>query len=112
MLSLRHLKSKGLRAIYTANKEKAKVVYDAIDRNSLFSGVVEETDRSLMNITFVINNDDLEAEFLENCEAAGCVGLKGHRSVGGFRASVYNAMSLQGVNTLAEVMDGFQNKFG
>ena len=112
MLSLRALKSKGLDKVYTVNSEKASVVYNAIDRNSLFSGVVEKSDRSLMNITFTLKNADLESEFLDNCEAAGCIGLKGHRSVGGFRASIYNAMSIEGVNTLASVMDDFQSKFG
>ena len=94
------------------NNAKTKLLYDAIDRNPDFKGEVEIEDRSQMNVTFVLNNSDLEAKFLEMCDSAGIVGLKGHRSVGGFRASIYNAMTIESVQALVDVMDQFSATYG
>ena len=82
--------------------ERAALLYEEIDRNRLFCGTVAEEDRSVMNICFVMNDDyrDLEADFLKFATDSGMVGVKGHRSVGGFRASCYNAMSVEGVKAL------------
>ncbi len=109
MLTMRWIKSQGgVAAMAKHNEEKAAIIYNEIDRNSLFKGVAAKEDRSLMNVTFVATKEGIEKDFLAACEAAGCVGLKGHRSVGGFRASIYNAMSIEGVNTLAQVMQDFE----
>ena len=94
------------------NREKASIIYNEIDRNPLFSGTAAEEDRSLMNVTFVGNKDGIENDFLSKCEEAGCIGLKGHRSIGGFRASIYNAMTIEGVNQLVEVMQDFEKRMG
>lgn len=102
----------GLEAMATYNQNKAKVVYDEIDRNGMFKGTADIEDRSLMNACFVLNDSSLDAEFLEQCAAAGCDGLKGHRSVGGFRASIYNAMTMEGVEVLRDVMQDFEKKRG
>ncbi|MEL6866374.1 MAG: 3-phosphoserine/phosphohydroxythreonine transaminase [Bacteroidota bacterium] len=108
MLTMRWIKEMGgLTAMATHNKEKAALVYDEIDRNPLFEGTASREDRSLMNATFVMTNPDLEAAFLEAASEAGCVGVKGHRSVGGFRASIYNAMPKASVHQLVEVMQQF-----
>ncbi len=113
MLTLRWLKSNGgLSAMAARNDAKAKLLYDAIDANPNFKGVVEEEDRSHMNVTFVLTHSDLEPKFLEMCDAAGIVGIKGHRSVGGFRASMYNALPLESVQALIDVMDQFSAKYG
>lgn len=113
MLTLRWLKSNGgLSAMAERNNAEAKLLYDAIDRNPDFKGVVEVEDRSNMNVTFVLVNSDLEPEFLEMCDAAGIVGIKGHRSVGGFRASIYNAMTIESVQALVDVMDQFSATYG
>ncbi|MDR0836564.1 MAG: 3-phosphoserine/phosphohydroxythreonine transaminase [Tannerella sp.] len=100
----------GISAIQKKNIEKAAVLYDEIDRNKLFRGTVVSEDRSLMNVCFVMNDEykDLEDEFNKFASAAGMVGLKGHRSVGGFRASLYNAMLLEGVNALVSTMKEFE----
>jgi phosphoserine aminotransferase len=114
MLTLRWLKAKGgLKTMDKRNREKAQLIYDEIDRNPLFTGVVSATeDRSLMNATFRINNEKLEMPFLDACQQADCVGVKGHRSVGGFRASIYNAMEKEGVQVLVDVMKAFSEKHG
>jgi len=116
MLTLRWLKAGGgLEAIAKHNEAKAKLVYDEIDRNGLFVGtVIDKGDRSRMNATFVMKEgkEELGSKFLEMCEAAGCVGVKGHRSVGGFRASIYNAMPLESVEVLVDVMKNFEEKYG
>jgi phosphoserine aminotransferase len=113
MLTLRWLKGNGgLSAMADRNAAKAKLLYDAIDSNPNFKGVVNEEDRSNMNITFVLTNPDLEATFLEMATAAGIVGIKGHRSVGGFRASIYNAMPIESVQVLVDVMDQFSSAHG
>jgi phosphoserine aminotransferase len=102
----------GITAIREKNVEKAKVLYDEIDRNRLFRGTVVPQDRSLMNVCFVMNDEykELEEEFNKFALAAGMVGLKGHRSVGGFRASLYNAMSLEGVKALTSTMQEFEKR--
>ncbi len=93
-------------------QERAKIVYDEIDRNKLFHGTVAEDSRSLMNICFVMNEEykDLEKSFLQYATERGMVGIKGHRSVGGFRASCYNAQSVEGVQALVKVMKDFENE--
>jgi len=113
MLTLRWLKANGgLAAMQAKNEDKAGLLYNEIDSNSLFKGVAAEEDRSLMNVTFVMaeGKEDLAEEFLADCTAAGCIGVKGHRSVGGFRASIYNAMPKEGVETLVGVMKAFAAK--
>lgn len=109
--SLEWMKSLGgMKAIQKMNEEKGKVLYGEIDSNRLFRGTVEVAeDRSLMNVTFVMKDEykDLEDEFLKFAKARGCEGLKGHRSVGGFRASTYNAVSLDDVKALAQAMKDF-----
>ncbi len=113
MLTLRWLKALGgLTAIAKHNEAKAKLLYDEIDANPLFEGTAAKEDRSLMNVTFVAKNSDHETPFLQACKAAGCEGLKGHRSVGGFRASIYNAMPLESVQVLVDVMRDFAQKNG
>ncbi len=100
----------GVEAMYKLNVEKAKILYDEIERNSLFRPTVAEPDRSLMNICFVMTegNEDLAAEFLEFAKERGMVGIKGHRLVGGFRASCYNALPKESVETLVACMQEFE----
>ncbi|TXB65561.1 3-phosphoserine/phosphohydroxythreonine transaminase [Phaeodactylibacter luteus] len=115
MLTLRWVKANGgLKAMQARNEAKAKLMYEAIDSNPLFDGTVAAAeDRSVMNATFnlIEGREDLFAPFLELCEEAGCSGVKGHRSVGGFRASLYNAMDLESVQVLADVMHAFTEKY-
>jgi phosphoserine aminotransferase len=112
MLNLRWLKAKGgVAAIEAENKIKAQVLYNEIDRNSLFTGTAAVQDRSRMNVTFVAQTPELEAAFLEMAKEAGLVGLKGHRSVGGFRASIYNALSLTSIHALVDTMQRFEEKY-
>jgi len=113
MLTMRWIKKHGgVEAIAEKNEAKASLLYSEIDRNSLFVGTAEVEDRSLMNVCFLLHNETLMDEFLANCADAGCVGVKGHRSVGGFRASIYNAMSQEGVQVLVDVMKAFEAKHG
>ncbi len=113
MLTMRWLRANGgLEAMEKKNKEKAALLYGEIDANPLFKGVANTEDRSLMNVTFVMNDNTLESEFLEVCSAEGCVGVKGHRSVGGFRASIYNAMPIESVQVLVDVMKDFAERKG
>ncbi len=103
------LKAKGgLSAMKDYNEKKAKILYDYLDNNSLFKGTVEKKDRSLMNVPFVTGDKDLDALFVKEAEAAGFVNLKGHRSVGGMRASIYNAMPIEGVEKLVAFMEEFE----
>ena len=111
MENLRWLKANG--GVEAADKrahERAEVLYAEIDRNKLFKGTVEEASRSLMNICFVMNDEykELEKPFLDFAVERGMVGIKGHRSVGGFRASCYNAMTMEGVNALVKAMQDFE----
>ena len=92
------------------NEIKAKVLYDFLDNSKLFKGTVEKDSRSLMNVPFVTGNDELNAKFIAESKAAGFINLKGHRSVGGMRASIYNAMPLEGVKALVEFMDKFEKE--
>ncbi|HNL39059.1 MAG TPA: aminotransferase class V-fold PLP-dependent enzyme, partial [Saprospiraceae bacterium] len=115
MLTLRWLKKGGgLKAIQRKNKAKAALLYQEIDANPLFRGTVVKEDRSLMNVCFVMEDRyaALEKEFLAETEANGLVGLKGHRSVGGFRASIYNAMPKAGVQALVDLMQDFARRKG
>jgi phosphoserine aminotransferase len=108
MLTLRWLKKTGgVTEIEKRNKEKARLLYSEIDNNPLFTGNVEKDDRSKMNVCFVVNNKDLENNFLEFAKQNGIVGIKGHRLAGGFRASLYNALPLSSVEVLVNVMKRF-----
>ena len=105
-------KSGGVEAMDKKAKQRAEIIYSEIDRNKLFKGTVREEDRSLMNICFVMNEEyaELEKPFMEFATERGMVGIKGHRSVGGFRASCYNAMSLEGAEALVACMKEFEAK--
>lgn len=109
MLNLRWLKKQGgVVEMERRNNEKAALLYAEIDRNSMFKGTCAVEDRSRMNVCFVMHDASKEKEFLNAAEAAGCIGLKGHRSVGGFRASMYNALPLSSVQALVDVMAEFE----
>lgn len=98
----------GLEAMQALNEKKAAVLYDYLDQSKLFKGTVVKEDRSLMNVPFVTGNKELDAEFVAAATAAGFVNLKGHRSVGGMRASIYNAMPMEGVEALVQFMKNFE----
>ena len=100
----------GLAEMKKRNEEKAKILYDFLDGSKLFKGTVRKEDRSLMNVPFVTGNDDLDAKFVAESKAAGMENLKGHRSVGGMRASIYNAMPKAGVEALVQFMDKFEKE--
>ncbi|MBR4761827.1 MAG: 3-phosphoserine/phosphohydroxythreonine transaminase [Clostridia bacterium] len=100
----------GLEAMKKVNEEKAKILYDFLDSSKLFKGTVVPEDRSLMNVPFVTGSDELDAKFVAEAKAAGFVNLKGHRSVGGMRASIYNAMPVDGVKKLVEYMKKFEEE--
>ena len=100
----------GLEAMKQRNEEKAKILYDFLDESSLFKGTVVKEDRSLMNVPFVTGNEELDAKFVKESKAAGLENLKGHRSVGGMRASIYNAMPIEGVKALVEFMKKFETE--
>ena len=113
MLTLRWIKKHGgVKGVQKMNEDKANALYSEIDRNSLFYTPTHADVRSNMNICFLLHNKELEKEFLTKCKEAGCVGLEGHRSVGGFRASTYNAMSMKGVQQLIDVMTEFEKVHG
>ena len=103
-------KKGGLSAMATYNQEKAALLYDFLDRSSLFHGTVEKDSRSLMNVPFVTGDKDMDAKFIKEAEAAGFVNLKGHRTVGGMRASIYNAMPMEGVRALVAFMEKFEQE--
>jgi phosphoserine aminotransferase len=98
----------GLEEMEKRNVRKAQLLYDFLDSSSLFKGCAEKDSRSIMNVTFVTGDKDLDAKFVKEAEAAGFVNLKGHRSVGGMRASIYNAMPEEGVAKLVEFMKKFE----
>ena len=98
----------GVSAIEKINVEKAKILYDYLDESKLFKGGAEKEDRSLMNATFVTGDADLDAKFVKEAKANGIVNIKGHRSVGGMRASIYNAMPIEGVKALVDFMKKFE----
>ena len=98
----------GVAAIQKINEKKAKILYDFLDSSKMFRGTVVKEDRSLMNIPFVTDSEELNAKFIKEATARGFVNLKGHRSVGGMRASIYNAMPVEGVEALVEFMKEFE----
>ena len=100
----------GVEAVYQMNKEKAAILYDEIDRNPLFVGTAAKEDRSIMNVCFVMapGYEALQEEFMNFAKERGMVGIKGHRSVGGFRASIYNACPKESVEALVECMKEFE----
>ena len=98
----------GLEEMKKRNEAKAKVLYDYLDQSKMFKGTVAPEDRSLMNVPFVTGDADLDAKFVKEAKAAGFENLKGHRSVGGMRASIYNAMPKEGVEKLVEFMKAFE----
>ena len=102
----------GLTAMKEYNEKKAKILYDFLDQSRLFKGTVEKKDRSLMNVPFVTGSEELDALFVKESKAAGFENLKGHRTVGGMRASIYNAMPIEGVEKLVEFMNAFEKKNG
>ena len=113
MLNLQWLKEQGgVDAIAKINTEKANTMYTEIDRNGLFTGTANVEDRSQMNATFVLNNEELKVEFEALLKQAGVDSLTGHRDVGGYRASMYNALPLESVQVLVEVMKQLEQKFG
>ncbi len=100
----------GLEAIQKKNEEKAKILYDFLDESKLFKGTVRKEDRSLMNVPFVTGDDELDAKFVKEAKEAGLENLKGHRTVGGMRASIYNAMPKEGVEALVAFMKKFEEE--
>lgn len=98
----------GLEAMKKRNEEKAAILYDFLDNSKLFKGTVRKEDRSLMNVPFVTGDKELDAKFVAEAKAAGLENLKGHRTVGGMRASIYNAMPKEGVIALVEFMKKFE----
>lgn len=100
----------GLETMKARNEEKANILYDYLDSSKMFKGTVVKKDRSIMNVPFVIGDKDLEAKFVKEAEVAGFVNLKGHRTVGGMRASIYNAMPKEGVAKLVEFMKKFEQE--
>jgi phosphoserine aminotransferase len=102
----------GLPAVEKRNVEKAKLLYDFLDGSQFFRNPVAKEDRSRMNVPFTLKDAKLDEEFLKGAAKEGMVQLKGHRSVGGMRASIYNAMPIEGVQRLVEYMKQFENKHG
>lgn len=103
-------KQGGLAAMKEHNEKKAKILYDFLDQSKLFKGTVVKEDRSLMNVPFVTGDKDMDAKFIAEATAAGFVNLKGHRTVGGMRASIYNAMPIEGVQKLVDFMEKFEKE--
>ncbi len=103
-------KQGGLAAMKERNEKKAKILYDYLDQSRMFRGTVEAKDRSLMNVPFVAVDEDLDAKFVKEAKAAGFENLKGHRTVGGMRASIYNAMPVEGVEALVAFMKKFEEE--
>ena len=100
----------GLEAMKERNEKKAAILYDFLDQSEMFHGTVEKKDRSLMNVPFVTGNKELDAKFVKESQAAGFENLKGHRTVGGMRASIYNAMPIEGVEALVAFMKKFEEE--
>jgi phosphoserine aminotransferase len=112
MLTMKWLKDNGgVQWIEKINQKKADTIYAEIDRNTLFKGTTAVEDRSNMNVTFIMEKPELETEFDKLSKEANLSGLRGHRDVGGYRASLYNALPLESVNALVEVMQAFEKKF-
>ena len=112
MLTLRWIKERGLAKIEADNKAKADLLYGAIDSNPLFKGTVAKEDRSWMNVNFIMEDRSLEPEFLQFAKENKCIGLAGHRSVGGMRASIYNALGIESVQFLVNLMDEVAKRKG
>ena len=104
------LENGGIDAMYQRNLEKANLLYDYLDNSKMFKGTVRKEDRSLMNVTFVATSDELNKKFISEAKANGIVNIKGHRSVGGMRASIYNAMPYEGVKALVDFMKKFEGE--
>jgi phosphoserine aminotransferase len=102
----------GLKKIAEMNRAKAGLLYDFLDQTEFYYSPVDKADRSLMNVPFRLRNEQLNDDFLKQAKARGMVELKGHRAVGGMRASIYNAMPIEGVKALVEFMREFQAKHG
>ena len=100
----------GLDNMKAINEKKAQILYDYLDKSKLFKGTVEKEDRSLMNVPFVTGNEELDAKFVKEAANNGLVNIKGHRSVGGMRASIYNAMPIEGVEKLVQFMEKFEEE--
>ena len=100
----------GLSAVYQENKQKAEVLYDFIDNSSIYTGTAEKDSRSFMNVTFLLKDKNLEEKFIQEATKNSIGGIKGHRSVGGFRASIYNSTDIEKVKHLVNFMDEFQKK--
>ncbi|OOM82093.1 phosphoserine aminotransferase [Clostridium puniceum] len=100
----------GLEVMKKINEEKAAILYDYLDSSSMFNGTVVKKDRSLMNVPFITGNDELDAKFVKEAKAAGFENIKGHRTVGGMRASIYNAMPVEGVKALVDFMKKFEEE--
>lgn len=100
----------GLQSMQAINEKKAAMIYDFLDSSKMFRGTVEKKDRSLMNIPFITGNEELDAKFVKQAAAAGFINLKGHRTVGGMRASIYNAMPVEGVKKLVTFMKAFESE--
>jgi phosphoserine aminotransferase len=98
----------GLTAMNAINEKKAALLYDYLDQSRLFKGTVEKNSRSIMNVPFITGDAELDKAFIADCQAAGIRNIKGHRSVGGMRASIYNAMPIEGVQALLDVMEQFE----
>ena len=108
MQTLRWIDKQGLDEIEKINETKASLLYNEIDNNPLFEGTAATEDRSRMNVTFLLKDSNKDEAFLKACADANISGIKGHRSVGGFRASMYNALGLDSVQALVEVMKNFR----
>jgi len=102
----------GLDAMHEINQRKATMLYDRIDKDAFYRGTVRPEDRSMMNVTFRLHDEDLEPVFLDQARQHGLINLKGHRSVGGIRASIYNAMPEEGVEALVAFMGAFEQQHG
>ena len=97
-----------MKAVEEQNEKKARILYDAIDNSDFYRGTAATADRSLMNVTFRLPDEDLEKQFISEARSKGMMGLKGHRSVGGIRASIYNAYPIEGVEYLVDFMNDFE----
>ncbi len=102
----------GLEKMKTINEEKAAILYDYLDKSKLFHGTADKDSRSLMNVTFKTDSDELNSRFVKAAENNGIIGIKGHRAVGGMRASLYNAMPIEGVKHLVKFMEEFEKSDG
>ncbi|MCB0515851.1 MAG: 3-phosphoserine/phosphohydroxythreonine transaminase [Chitinophagales bacterium] len=111
-LTLKWIKARGLAKIEADNIAKAQTLYACIDKSDFYENNIQKADRSLMNVIFTLKNKDLERKFLAEAEQAGIIGIKGYRTVGGFRASLYNAMDLAGVEYLVGFMQEFEGRNG